>query len=284
MPHSLDIVLSDFKSDVARVENLLTLTKLFRDFGASEPPSAKASPSESSSVEENISEQEAKVIDKIWKEAVALHTESKSRRTDLPILSGSLLLYLAGRFEYYIRQIVESIADEIAGKTHKFQDLPNQIQKSLRQKTLEIAQNPKKYGHDELTSEALLESLVINIRGSGQCLSIKSEVLSITDANMRPAVLQDLMKTVGLTEFWRDVGKQANIKIVMGKSLDQEAAAEAQVKLNQIMEERNQIAHPTATTEFPDADKVLKSAEFLNILAATTADLGKVYLATYAVQ
>jgi hypothetical protein len=53
------------------------------------------------------------------------------------------------------------------------------------------------------------------------------------------------------------------------------------VKLNEILEERNQIAHPTSTTQFPDADKVLKVATFLKILAANTVELAKVYLATY---
>lgn len=259
MSHALDIVLSDFKSDVERVENLLTLTKLFRDFGAS-----KALENEPA-----------------WKEALDLHKASEARRTDLPILAGSLLLYLTGRFEYCVRQIVEAMVDDIVSKTDNYQCLPHQIRKSIKQKTLEIAQNPKKYGHDEITSEAILESFVLNIKGTGQGLTVKSEVLSITDANMRPAVLQDLLKTVGLTEFWRDMGRQANIKIALEKSIDQEAAIEAQSRLNEIMEERNQIAHPTNTTQFPDADKVLKVAEFLKVLSSNTVDLSKVYLSSY---
>lgn len=262
MSHSLDIVLNDFKSDIGRVENLLTLTKLFRDFGASEPPTNDGG-------------------EPVWKEGNDLHAESRTRRTDLPILSGSLLLYLAGRFEYCVKQIVENMADEIAGKTDKFQSLPTQIQKTLKQRTLEIAQNPKKYGHDEVTSEALLEQLMINIKGTGQSLSINSTVISITEANMRPSVLSDLLKIVGLADFWREIGKQANVKIALEKSADQEAAAEAQAFLNTIMEDRNQIAHPTATTTFPDADQVLKLASFLKVLAANIVDLAKVHLTTY---
>lgn len=34
MPHLLDSVFDDFKNDTTRVENLLNLTKKFRDFGA----------------------------------------------------------------------------------------------------------------------------------------------------------------------------------------------------------------------------------------------------------
>jgi len=262
MPHSLDIVLDEFKSDIGRVENLLTLTKLLRDFGASEPPT-------------NVDGEP------VWKEARGLHTDARNRRTDMPILSGSLLLYLAGRFEYCVKQIVEGIADEIVEKTGRFQNLPSQIQKKLKQNTLEIAQNPKKYGHDDSTSEALLEQLMINIRGNGQSLTINSTVLSITEANMRSSVLADLLKIVGMVDFWREIGKQANVKIALEKAVEQEAAAEAQSILNAIMEERNQIAHPTATTNFPDADQVLKLASFLKVLAANIVDLAKVHLTTY---
>ncbi len=262
MAHSLDIVFSEFKSDIERVENLLTLTKLFRDFGASEPPINESG-------------------EPVWKEGNDLHAESATRRTDLPILSGSLLLYLAGRFEYCVKQIVENIADEIAVKAEKFHNLPLQIQKTLKQKTLEIAQNPKKYGHDDVTSEALLDQLMANIRGSSQSLMINSTVLSITEANMRPSVLADLLRIVGMGDFWREIGKQANVKIALEKGIDQEAAAEAQSILNTIMEDRNQIAHPTATTTFPDSDQVLKLAEFLKVLAANIVDLAKVHLTSY---
>ncbi|PZU19085.1 MAG: hypothetical protein DI589_22325 [Shinella sp.] len=263
MPHALDIVLDEFKSDIGRVENLLNITKLLRDFGASEPP---------------ISEGD----EPAWREGHCLHAEARNRRTDMPILSGSLLLYLAGRFEYCVKQIVESIADEIVEKTDRFQNLPNLIQKKLKQNTLDIAQNPKKYGHDEVTSEVLLEQLILNIRGDGQRLNVNSAVLSITEANMRPSVLADLLKIVGMGDFWREIGKQANVKIALEKGIDQEAAAEAQSILTTIMEDRNQIAHPTATTNFPDADQVLKLAGFLKVLAANIVDLAKVHLTTYS--
>ncbi|MGU5768168.1 hypothetical protein [Aeromonas allosaccharophila] len=74
---ALDVVLTEFCSDVERAEHLLSLIKNFREFGASTPPEIEC---------------ESGVL---WSTAALLHEASKQRRTDLPVLSGSLQLYLA---------------------------------------------------------------------------------------------------------------------------------------------------------------------------------------------
>lgn len=259
----LNSVLQDFKVDIERAEHLLALVKDFREFGASTPPI------------QNVTELGS------WSTAITLHEASRHRRTDLPVLAGSLQLYIAGRFEYCMRQIVEVVADEIASRVSTYNDLPEAIRSGLKSKTLEIAQNPKRYGYDDNGAEILLASLVANIGSSSSVVTISSGVLSITEANLKDRILTDLLKKIGMTEFWRDVGRQASIKIALEKTTDGEATAEAQARLNAIMDERNQVAHPTGSTTFPDPDRVLKSAGFLKILAATTVELATVYLTAY---
>lgn len=258
-----DPVLRDFMADVERAEHLLALVKNFREFGASTPPARDAETQDP------------------WPASTSLHDASRLRRTDLPVLSGSLQLYLAGRFEYCIRQIVEVVADEIAARATKYADLPDSIKSELRTRTLEIAQNPRRYGYDDGQTDALLTSLVTSKSTITPPLIINSTVLSLTDSNMKDRVLADILKRVGMQDFWRDVGKQATVKIELETSADGETTAKAQSWLNAIMDERNQVAHPTSSTQFPDPDQVLKAAHFLKTLAATTVDLAKVYLAAY---
>lgn len=259
----LDVVLSDFMADVGRAEHLLTLVKNFREFGASTPPNKEAGSTD------------------LWPAATMLYDASKLRRTDLPVLSGSLQLYLAGRFEYCIRQIVEVVADEIASRASKHAELPASIQSELKSKTLEIAQNPRRYGYDDSQADALLAALVASKGAMVQPVIISSEVLSLTDSNMKDRVLADILKRVGIQDFWKEIGKQATIKLALEKTSDGEATAEAQARLNAIMEERNQVAHPTSTTKFPDPDQVLSAANFLRTLALTTIDLAKIHLTAY---
>jgi len=259
----LEQFLYDFRRDVERAEHLLQLVKSFREFGASSPPAA--------------------VLDGTapWPQALALSEASELRRTDLPVLSGSLLLYLAGRFEYFVRQVVRSVADDIAANATNYLDLPETLRAELKNRTLEVAQSPRRYGFDETQADALLATLVGNLFGGVGPLSIGSDVLSITESNMKDRVLADLMKRVGMTDFWREIGKQATVKLFMEKRADSETTLEAQTRLNKIMDERNQIAHPTAATQFPDPDQVLGSAGFLKVIAGVTVDILRVYLSNF---
>lgn len=260
---ALDPVLAEFKVDVERAEHLLALVKTFREFGASTPPVVEAGQTDS------------------WPAAKSLHEASGHRRTDLPVLSGSLQLYLAGRFEYCIRQIVEVVADEIGVRATKFMDLPESIRTELKTRTLEVVQNPRRYGYSEGEADALLSALVASKAAVGSPVPIASEVLSLTDSNMKDRVLADVLKRVGMTDYWTSIGRQATVKLALEQSGDGETTEVARARLNSIMDERNQVAHPTSSTHFPDPDQVMKSAHFLKMLASTTVDLAKVYLAGY---
>ena len=44
----------------------------------------------------------------------------------------------------------------------------------------------------------------------------------------------------------------------------------AQERLNQIMDDRNQIAHPTSATSFPDPDQVLDTVSFMEVFSSVT--------------
>ncbi|MCY1223753.1 RiboL-PSP-HEPN [compost metagenome] len=253
-------ILRQFRADVERAEHLLTFIKRFREFGGSAAPAQVAEG------------------DVPWPQAVTLLEESRGRRTDLPVLSGSLVLYLAGRFEYFVRQVIQSAAEDIASKVASYTALPDVIRNELRARTLEVAQQPRRYGFDETESAALLESLVNNQKGAIAPLSINAEVLAITESNMKDRVVAELMKRVGMENFWSEIGKQAQVKLHLEKQTDRETTAEVQSRLNAIMDERNQIAHPTAATQFPDPDQVLGSAALLKVLSSVMVDVLLVYL------
>jgi hypothetical protein len=259
----LDAALDDFEADVNRVGHLLNLIKTFRAFAASSPRAAATTAEP-------------------WVEATSLLEAARRSRTDLPIVSGSIQLYLAGRFEYFVRQTVELVAGEIASKASNFAALPEQLRSELKSKTLDIAQEPRRYGYDEIGADALLDSLMSAKKMTARPIRISTEVLAITDANMKDRVLAELMKRVGIKDFWRDVGKQADIKLLLDTQSDAESTVAAQNRLNEIMEERNQVAHPTASTNFPDPDKVLNSASFLRGLAQVCKSLARIHLRTYA--
>jgi len=266
-----DDILADFHADLRRVEELLALVEAFRDFGRSTPDP-----------------------DAAWPEARRVHAGASGVRTDLPLLSGSLLLYVCGRFEYFVRQLVTDVADDLAGRAGCYADLPEQVRTALRARTLEIAAQPARYGYDEAGVNRLIASLAANLRppraggggagaaggggagpgGSGDAgVAIPSSILALTSSNMRPEVLQDVFRRVDVGNLWSEIGKQAPLKAALALRDDRACTAEARRRLAALMDERNSVAHPTATTTFPDPDRVLRAIGFLRILSRIVVDV-----------
>ena len=259
---ALDELLADFE----RGEHLVNLINKFRDFGGSPVPNRQDG------------------LDFQWQEASVLWQESHARRTDLPIMSGSLLLYLVGRFEYYIRSIVEIAAEEIAAQCAKYNDLPPKLRQELITRTAEVVQSPRRFGYDEIEVEGFILTLADGLRASSSIPSINSKCLATTDANMRPEILADLFKRIGMEKdkVWPEIGKQTKTKLYLRKPTDNEATAHAKSRLNEIMEDRNRIAHPTDQTTFPGPDKVLEAIGFLKMLGEVILDILRVYLVGFA--
>jgi len=245
-------VLSEFTSDLSRVEQLLNFILDFREFAGLEI--------ESDSL------------------AYGLWSSAENIRTDLPILSGSLMLYLCGRFEHFVRELVGAVVDDLVDSATGYEDLPGELRKVYVTRTLAINENPSKYSYTRETAGLLAAELADNLTGrndGSSSLRVNASVITITDSNMRPLILSDLFKRVGITNVWDTLGKQLPLKTHLGKVADDECKKAAVARLEDIMTERNRIAHPVATgaTVFPDASIVKGMAEYFRILAHMLTDL-----------
>lgn len=52
---------------------------------------------------------------------------------------------------------------------------------------------------------------------------------------MKDRVVAELMKRVGMENFWNEIGKQAQVKLHLEKQSDRETTGEVQSRLNAIM-------------------------------------------------
>nr|BFE53723.1 hypothetical protein GCM10017745_71500 [Saccharothrix mutabilis subsp. capreolus] len=257
---SATLALDQFHADLQRANHLLRLIKEFRRFAGSDVPA------------------EIREGTVAWSEAADLADAAPHVRTDLPVLSGSILLYICGRFEHFVRELVVALADDMAAKASTYHALPDRLRNELRVKTLEVAQNPSRFGYSSTEAEQLVIGLAENLTGSNDVegVSISSRVLSITETNMNPATLAEVLRRVDITDVWKELGKQSRLKAHLAKIADTECTNEAKARLEALMKDRNGIAHPTGANVFPGPDKVLEASEFLKVLSGVIADLVEV--------
>lgn len=252
----LATLLQQFHDDLNRASDLLELVRRFRAFAGSPVPSELADGTVS------------------WPEASSLEQIAPQVRTDLPIMSGSILLYLCGRFENFIREVVIAIGDEHAANAATYQDLPESVRTELFSRTLEVAQSPTKYNFESADAAKMIKVLADSLNPvSNASVSIETRLLAITDANMHSRMVAEIFKRVGIQQIWRELGKQAPLKRHIGEADDGRCTVAASARIDAIMKERNGIAHPTASTTFPDPDQVRDTVEFLRVLSLVLVDL-----------
>lgn len=252
---ALNSILSDFDTDLDRTEHLLQLVGAFKDFAASNVP-------------KEVSEHTV-----LWREAEALSSLGPKVRTDLPVLAGSLLLYICGRFENFARDLVIAIADDLSAKVENYRDLPDKLRAQMFEHALMVASNPERYGRSRADGEQIIVELAANLTHKSGAIAIRSELLAITESNMNSRTIAEIFKRVDIGDVWQEVGKQAPLKAYLDKGTDGQCRAEALSRLDRIMKDRNGLAHPTVGTTFPDADQVKDTCEFFRILGKVLVDV-----------
>lgn len=262
MPDLLGPALQEFNEDLRRMRQLVSLVKSLREFGAADVP-------------EGVGE------DPFIVRATELRSLVRSLGVDLPVLSGTLVLFLAGRFEHFVRMSFESHCDSLALKCSSFAQLPTKMQASLRYHTAEVAIAPSKYGFDDVEVLGFIVALAGNISSADGLGSVNSACLSITQNNLAPQILADLYKRIGVVNLWQDLAKQARMKTFLELEKDTDSEREARSRLEELMTTRNQIAHPSGSPAFPGPEKVAGHIEYLDVLAATLTDLSRVHIAAF---
>ena len=99
-------ILDDFKTDLSRLRRMLGLAE------------ALSVLSPSLFLIDELSASDFKTKLQEFQEAIL------SSRAEMPILNGVLLLYLAGRFENFVRQVFEDLTDTVASDRSEFNKLP----------------------------------------------------------------------------------------------------------------------------------------------------------------
>jgi hypothetical protein len=262
MPDALQQPLGDFIQDLDRLDRLLSTIGELRRFGSTVVP-------------------EVQPPDEFNKAAIALRGSVRSQGSEFPILAGTLLLYVAGRFEHFVRTSFEALCDSFAAKCEKFEHLPPHMRTNLVRQTAEVLAKPAKYGFDDVEVQTVICNLATNMSAETGLGPVNADCLSITEQNMNPVVLADLYKRIGIASLWVEFSKQAKLKLHFETDKDGEVERGAKAALENLMTERNSIAHPTSNPLFPDEEKVKGHISFLRVLAEVLTEISRVQMTAF---
>lgn len=247
-------VLQDFILDLQRLRRMLELSRQFGSF-----PAIHLDP--------------ATIQDNAIRDAIiTLHRLASESHADVPILNGVLLLYLSGRFENFVREIFEDLCDSLAGQFTDFTHLPKQMRENLIRYTAEVIGNPRKYGHAENGVIAFIKTLADNL-GGVLTSGVNSKCLSITTENMWPDTLNDIFGRIGANGVWDRIGQQASIQLFFQVDQPAKATVEAKKTLNELMELRNRIAHPSAGITWPSTEQAELFLNFCEKMAPVILEI-----------
>lgn len=254
-------ILDDFRTDLSRLRNILRLAEALSNLVPT------------FTLIEGLPDSDLKTKLQEFQEV------SRVSHAEMPILNGVLLLYLAGRFENFVRQIFEDLADTVASEHEGFSHLPKQMRENLIIYTAEVMQNARKYGHAENGVAAFVKVLSENLSGS-LSNGVNSKCLSITQENMRPDILNDLFGRIGATKLWERLGQQAPVQRHFEEDNAERASKEARTKLNDFMELRNKIAHPPGEMIWPGIDEAQGYIDFCEVLSSAIDGICQVWATT----
>lgn len=208
-----------------------------------------------------------------------LHVTTLAAHAEMPILNGVLLLYLAGRFENFVRELFEDLSDTIAGQCGQFIHLPRQMRDNLTKYTAEVVANPRKYGHGENGVIAFVSTMADNLNGR-PLVGVNSKCLSITSENMWPDTLSEIFSRIGAGNVWERLGQQALVQTFFLVDQPEKATKDARRFLTEFMGLRNQIAHPSGALAWPSMEGTMHHISFCEIMGRALADVCAVWALT----
>ena len=246
--------IQDYNKDIEKVSSLLELTDSMKTF-----------------VGHDSSEVDTSGCD-FTQKSMELQEITRTNNANMIVLNGTLLLFMTGRFESFVRNTFEELCNNISDKADRFNYLPKEMKQNLITYTAEVISNPRKYGHADLGVKHFVKTLSDNLADINDLTEINSACISITSENMRPKVFQDLFKRVGIKDIWEKISQQAKIQMFFETHDPGKARTNTIKYLNELMDKRNSIAHPSSSFTWPDHEYVQTTARFLKTLGEVLVD------------
>ena len=162
-----------------------------------------------------------------------------------PSLDGSVLLITAA-FEQFVSDVMIAFAANLPDKILAYKDLPNAIRSANERQTGE-ALNRSRPRFTEYDLQRFVENLAKCHAGEVPYV-LNGEAIALNERSLRSSTLRDLFKRLGIQDIWTLVASTRTLKRWSGRGGAKAARSRAENQLNELIDNRNQIAHRVGTT------------------------------------
>ena len=239
----MEEIFEKYQNDLSKIKSTIQIFQLTEEF-------ARETPDENIDLENNFIKKASNVSSKF--------RENRNGNIALP---GILMLYVAGRFEHFVRMIFEETSTLVADNFESFRTLPKKLQDNLIKDTSKVIQDPRKYRHGEGARDAFIKNLHNNIHLNDLTV-INYQCISITEQNMKSSTLEELFSKINYKLIWKDICSQMNIRGLFIGADEEKTRKECKDRLDKFMELRNNVAHPSDSITWISTSEGIDYIEF----------------------
>ncbi len=156
---------------------------------------------------------------------------------------GPLFIALMASFERYVRMLVIQTVEKQAAVAKTYDEIPATLANRnlvLTGRVLANVDAPR--DHITLNVESLISNLA-SCKSGNAAFRLNARAFSTTVTGVNPAVVEEALKAVGVTEWWDGVGGSAELAGLLGTRKPRETGLRARERLKELCRWRNHLAH-----------------------------------------
>ena len=164
-----------------------------------------------------------------------------------PSLDGSVLL-IAAAFEQFVADAMIAFTENLPVRVSVYEELPNGIRSANERFTGAALSDGRSRSR---FSEYELRRFVDNLRDCQAGVVpyvLNGEAIALNDRNLNARRLRELIGRLGIADIWTIVGSTRTLKRWSGLGGAKAAESRAKNQLNELITNRNQIAHRVGST------------------------------------
>lgn len=162
-----------------------------------------------------------------------------------PSLDGSVLL-IAAAFEQFVSDLMIAYADGMPAIIPAYGDLPNALRSANERFTGEAISRTRNSRFTEFELQRFISNL--NDCHTGRPYILNGAAIALNDRNLNSGTLRELISRLGVENIWAVVGSTRGLQRWSGPGGAKIAVSRAQTQLNELVNNRNHIAHRVGST------------------------------------